>query len=337
MLLLPLVKPLMYANGLRRNIKYAMKRLRGVWEQYIRYNPAMLTLVIFAVIFTTVLIPIMWAFKFINITTLISTTLTLIVSFASLVYYAIRHYSSTSPLRLFQGDDRNHSGLDIIPLGNIVGNYNGFRVVAVISNDGNAEIEKAWANITVKVRCLKRNNERKEVGKWSQDLKSILLHNVARRMGKQYTQLLNNPRCTSSSVNENNPFIIKEPLPWSKLIRSKNKSRIMHEQETSIPPGQRSELILFDFIRIGKLRYKYLVAILSEYGDNAPYRACLLLDNNHELLLEVTVHGKGARAPLKFKLCITTDKLDNFVKKMKKKYSQKATYQLLNNLKCDAI
>ena len=116
MLLLPLVKPLMYANGLRRNIKYAMKRLRGVWEQYIRYNPAMLTLVIIAVIFTIVLIPIMRSFKFINIITLISTILTSIASFAPLVYYAIRHYSSTSPLRLFQGADGNHPGLDIKPL-----------------------------------------------------------------------------------------------------------------------------------------------------------------------------------------------------------------------------
>ena len=164
----------------------------------------------------------MRSFKFINITTLTS-----IASFASLVYYAIRHYSSTSPLRLFQGADGNHPGLDIKPLNNVVGNYNGFRVVAVISNDGNAEIKKARANITVKVRWLEPrpyglyNYGKPRPSKWSTDLSQLLLSR-----NEQYAQLLNNLQCA------NNPSIIKEPLPW--LINNTE-----YRQMTSIYPGQR--------------------------------------------------------------------------------------------------
>ena len=197
----------------------------------------------------------------------------------------------------------------------------------MISNDGNAEIKKAWANITVKVRWLGfrlyglYNYGKPRPSKWSTDLSQLLLSR-----NEQYAQLLNNLQCA------NNSSIIKEPLPW--LVNN-----TVFRRAISIPPGQRVELTLFDFIRISDLlcltgTNKYLVMIHSELGDKGPYRACLVLTDDHELLLEVTVYGRGARAPLKFKLCITAQKLCHFLLSPPNQ-SRDVTYRLLNNLKCD--
>ena len=88
------------------------------------------------------------------------------------------------------------------------------------------------------------------------------------------------------------------PIPW--LITD-------YQHITSISPGQRNRLLIFSYVRLSD--NEYLMMPFSEYGAPGPYRACLRLDRDHEFILDVTVHGEGARSPLKFSLCVDFNKL----------------------------
>ena len=119
---------------------------------------------------------------------------------------------------------------------------------------------------------------------------------------------------------------------------------------TSISPGQRNRLLIFGFMRLSD--NEYLVMPYSEYGAPGPRdpsirppRACLRLDKDHELIFGITVHGEGARSPLRFSLCIDFNKLaelentitnlENTVKQNQDlKQAHNNLLQALNKLKC---
>lgn len=130
----------MYTRRLHHEIEYVIESLRSVLGQYTWYNPAMRTL-IFIIVISLLIILFLWKFKLIIALGPVIGALISII--AVLGNDAIKHYSSTSPLRLSLGIGRNDPGLDIKPLSNIMGDCNGFRVVAVISNDGNIIIKNA--------------------------------------------------------------------------------------------------------------------------------------------------------------------------------------------------
>ena len=95
-----------------------------------------------------------------------------------------------------------------------------------------------------------------------------------------------------------NPVNIGLPIPWPFAY---------YQHVTSISPGQRNRLLIFEFMRLSD--NEYLMIPFSEYGAPGPYRACLRLDRDHEFIFDITVHGEGARSPLRFSLCIDFNKL----------------------------
>jgi len=89
---------------------------------------------------------------------------------------------------------------------------------------------------------------------------------------------------------------------------------------TSISPGQRSRLLIFDY-EYNWWSNSYVIKVHSEYGGPGldditprPYRACLLLDDSTKYEFEITVHGEGLREPFLFKMYVVKDKLDALVK-----------------------
>jgi hypothetical protein len=89
---------------------------------------------------------------------------------------------------------------------------------------------------------------------------------------------------------------------------------------TSISPGQRSRLLIFDY-EYNWWSNSYLIKVHSEYGGPGldditprPYRTCLLLDDSTKYEFEITVHGEGLREPFLFKMYVVKDKLDALVK-----------------------
>jgi hypothetical protein len=89
---------------------------------------------------------------------------------------------------------------------------------------------------------------------------------------------------------------------------------------TSISPGQRSRLLIFDY-EYNWWSNSYLIKVHSEYGGPGldditprPYRACLLLNDSTKYEFEITVHGEGLREPFLFKMSVVKDKLDALVK-----------------------
>ena len=89
---------------------------------------------------------------------------------------------------------------------------------------------------------------------------------------------------------------------------------------TSISPGQRSRLLIFDY-EYNWWSNSYLIKVHSEYGGPGldditprPYRACLLLNDSTKYEFEITVHGEGLREPFLFKMYVVKDKLDALVK-----------------------
>jgi hypothetical protein len=89
---------------------------------------------------------------------------------------------------------------------------------------------------------------------------------------------------------------------------------------TSISPGQRSRLLIFDY-EYNWWSNSYLIKVHSEYGGPGldditprPYRACLLLNDSTKYEFEITVHGEGLREPFLFKMSVVKDKLDTLVR-----------------------
>jgi hypothetical protein len=155
-------------------------------------------------------------------------------------------------------------------------------------------------------------------------------------------------------VNEINPHIIGEPLPWAlpekpvyKLLgRNIGQGTIIrkylnamqgliqllridpnqvvnelkgawvpmpttYEHITSISPGQRNRLLIFNY---DILCDGCVVKVVSEHGDPGPNdlalrpeRVCLWLEPGIKYELEVVVHGEGLRDTLGFALHVTCD------------------------------
>ncbi|ADN49529.1 hypothetical protein [Vulcanisaeta distributa] len=130
--------------------------------------------------------------------------------------------------------------------------------------------------------------------------------------------------------------ILKDlPLPWFFTD---------YQHITSISPGQRNRLLIFDYVKLSD--DKYLIMPYSEYGGGGPsdpsvrpYRACLILTKDIEFVFEITVHGEGSRRPLRFNLCITVNKLNQLestVQCIIKGGDYNQLLKTLNNLKCQS-
>ena len=131
----------------------------------------------------------------------------------------------------------------------------------------------------------------------------------------------------SMLVNEANPHVIGEALAWGlpetmywSTFKTDNQVvNANYAHITSISPGQRSRLLIFDY----EYRWSdtYVIKVYSEYGGLGPddpvkrtYRACLLLDDSTKYEFEITIHGEGLREPLRFKMSVVKDKLDALVR-----------------------
>lgn len=118
------------------------------------------------------------------------------------------------------------------------------------------------------------------------------------------------------------------PIPWLSMD---------YQHVTSISPGQTNRLLIFDYVKLND--GGYLIMPYSEYGAPGPfellirpYRACLRLNGDTELVLEITVHGEESRSPLRFSLCVTAEKLDQLEEAARNDIHE--MFQALNNLKC---
>lgn len=295
-----------------------------------------------------------------------------------------KYYSSTSTLRLSLGiGGENDSGLDVEVFNPTR------RVSAMIINDGNTIIRDVKASLTIKVK--KGNEEKYHLG-------DVLLRRAQfddyKKKYSSIENLLNSYNCQNYLVNEINPHVIGETLPWAlpekiiprpavyfprrirrerikELIACKDEDKINlfnlleitcksikevldkwlsdelpmpwfftdYQHITSISPGQRNRLLIFDYVKLSE--DEYLVMPYSEYGGEGisdpslrPYRACLRITKDTELMLEVTVHGEGSRNPLKFNLCIDFDKLNQLEKAIQCGGDYDQLLQALNKLKC---
>ncbi len=129
-------------------------------------------------------------------------------------------------------------------------------------------------------------------------------------------------------VSEANPRVIGEALAWGlpettywSTFKTDNQVvNANYAHITSISPGQRSRLLIFDY-GYDWWGDTYVIKVYSEYGGlgpadpvKRPYRACLLLDDSTKYEFEITVHGEGLREPLGFKMFVVKDKLNALVK-----------------------
>lgn len=238
----------------------------------------------------------------------------LISAIAVMSYDTATHYFSTSELELSLGVGGHDPGLDVEvfefegppPCGALNAKVL-YRISAMIFNRGDSIVKDAKASLTIKVR-----DGRGE----TYYLRDVLISKNLCSKG----YLVN----ANYLVNEYNPHVIGEELSWAlpeKAIPAMSACSQHYRHITSISPGQRSRLLIFDFVNVanmkgasegevGKLNNaKYIITPYSEYGDPGPRRACLRLSDNYELIFEVTVHGEGSRRPLCFALCITAKKL----------------------------
>ena len=253
------------------------------------------------------------------------------------------------------------------------------RISAMVVNSGGATVKDVKAALTIRVRRDGQETHylgdvllrKSEFDKYKDQPKSDRDNSIY--------EILNSPNCRGYLVNEYNPHIIGEMLPWAlperiitRPVLSFNKTigrrkigrlfdianelgrssqstgsetnniikELMNEFKeglplpwpftdyvhiTSISPGQRNRLLIFEYAKLNN--DEYLVMPFSEYGAPGPsdpsirpYRACLKLDKSSELIMKVTVHGEGARSPLEFTLCVTFDKLakiDDAIEKLK--------------------
>ena len=89
------------------------------------------------------------------------------------------------------------------------------------------------------------------------------------------------------------------------------------EHLTSISPGQRNRLLIFNYdYNRREAGDEYVVRVLSENGDSrlSLDRICLRLNDEIKYIFEVTIHGEGLRKPYSFKMFIIKDKLNALVK-----------------------
>ena len=89
------------------------------------------------------------------------------------------------------------------------------------------------------------------------------------------------------------------------------------EHLTSISPGQRNRLLIFNYdYNRREAGDEYVVRVLSENGDSrlSLDRICLRLNDEIKYIFEVTIHGEGLRKPYSFKMVIIKDKLNALVK-----------------------
>ena len=113
-------------------------------------------------------------------------------------------------------------------------------------------------------------------------------------------------------VSEANPRVIGEALAWglpettywSTFKTDDQVVNANYAHITSISPGQRSRLLIFDY-GYDWWGDTYVIKVYSEYGGlgpadpvKRPYRACLLLDDSTKYEFEITVHGEGLRGLL---------------------------------------
>jgi hypothetical protein len=214
------------------------------------------------------------------------------------------------------------------------------RISALVRNEGRVVVRDAKGVASI---AVVRGSNRE------QNLKGLLVRDKCEDRGML--------------VNEINPHVIGEALAWAlsekpvykllgrsieqvpniskylnialKLIR-KDPNLIMselkgawipvpttYEHITSISPGQRNRLLIFDY-EYNWWSNSYAIKVYSEYGGpgpddlaKRPYRACLLLDDSTKYEFEITVHGEGLREPLVFKMFVVKDKLNALAKSFK--------------------
>ena len=196
------------------------------------------------------------------------------------------------------------------------------RISALVKNEGKVVVRDAKGVASI---AVVRGSNR------AQNLRGLLVRDACEDRGML--------------VNEVNPHVIGEALAWAlsekpvyKLLGRSihNISKYInitmnelkgvwipvpttHEHITSISPGQRSRLLIFDYEY--RSSNSYVIKVYSEYGGpgpddlaKRPYRACLLLDDSTKYEFGITVHGEGLREPLGFKMFVVKDKLDALVR-----------------------
>jgi hypothetical protein len=182
------------------------------------------------------------------------------------------------------------------------------RISALVKNEGKVVVRDAKGVVSI---AVVRGSNR------AQNLRGLLVRDACGDRGML--------------VNEVNPHVIGEALAWAlsekpvyKLLgRSIHNIWIpvptTHEHITSISPGQRSRLLIFDYEY--RSSNSYVIKVYSEYGGpgpddpaKRPYRSCLLLDDSTKYEFGITVHGEGLREPLRFKMFVVKDKLDALVR-----------------------
>jgi len=221
---------------------------------------------------------------------------TAITLFATGLYSAMNYLSSTTMLN-YEIDVECWSG-----------DCRSGRISALVRNEGGVVVRDAKGVVSI---AVVRGSNRE------QSLKGLLVKDACKDR--------------SMPVNEANPHVIGEALAWglpettywSTFKTTDNQAvNVNYAHITSISPGQRSRLLIFDY---GYDQYwlndSYVIKVYSEYGGlgpndpvKRPYRACLLLDDSTKYEFEITVHGEGLREPLRFKMSVVKDKLDTLVK-----------------------
>jgi hypothetical protein len=204
-----------------------------------------------------------------------------------------KYYSSTTTLSheldVERGSDDCRSG----------------RISALVRNEGGVVVRDAKGVASI---AVVRGSNRE------QNLRGLLIRNACEDRGML--------------VNEVNPHVIGEALAWGlpettywSTFKTDNQVvNANYAHITSISPGQRSRLLIFDY-EYNWWGGTYVIKVYSEYGGlgpndpvRGPYRACLLLDDSTKYEFEITVHGEGLREPLGFKMLVVKDKLNALVK-----------------------
>jgi len=179
------------------------------------------------------------------------------------------------------------------------------RISALVKNEGKVVVRDAKGVASI---AVVRGSNRE------QSLKGLLIRNACEDRGML--------------VNEVNPHVIGEALAWGlpettywSTFKTDNQPvNANYAHITSISPGQRSRLLIFDY-GYDWWSDTYVIKVYSEYGGLGPndpvkrtYRACLLLDDSTKYEFEITIHGEGLREPLGFKMSVVKDKLDALVR-----------------------
>jgi len=179
------------------------------------------------------------------------------------------------------------------------------RISALVKNEGKVVVRDAKGVASI---AVVRGSNRE------QSLKGLLIRNACEDRGML--------------VNEVNPHVIGEALAWGlpettywSTFKTDNRPvNANYAHITSISPGQRSRLLIFDY-EYNWWSDSYVIKVYSEYGGlgpndpvKRPYRACLLLDDSTKYEFEITVHGEGLREPLGFKMLVVKDKLNALIK-----------------------